>query len=70
LSKIISSKSKLVPFADDTNIIIMNSSPIDNENNNIQECRLLGCYAEWFLKEPHGVTSQKTAFFIVSTVKT
>jgi hypothetical protein len=24
----------------------------------------------WFLQEPHGVTSQKTAFFIVTTVKT
>jgi hypothetical protein len=24
----------------------------------------------WFSQEPHGVTSQKTAFFIVSTIKT
>jgi hypothetical protein len=24
----------------------------------------------WFLQEPHGVTSQKTAFFIVTAVKT
>jgi hypothetical protein len=24
----------------------------------------------WFLQEPHGVTSQKTAFFIVIAVKT
>jgi hypothetical protein len=23
----------------------------------------------WFLQEPHGVTSQKTAFFIVTAVK-
>jgi hypothetical protein len=31
---------------------------------------LLGCYAVWFLQEPHGVTSQKTPFFIVTAVKT
>jgi hypothetical protein len=24
----------------------------------------------WFLQEPHGVTSQKTPFFIVTAVKT
>jgi hypothetical protein len=24
----------------------------------------------WFLQEPHGITSQNTAFFIVTTVKT
>jgi hypothetical protein len=24
----------------------------------------------WFLQEPHGITSQKTAFFIVTTMKT
>jgi hypothetical protein len=24
----------------------------------------------WFLQEPHGITSQKTAFFMVTTVKT
>jgi hypothetical protein len=35
-----------------------------------EEWRLLGCYAVWFLKEPHGVTSQKTQFFIVTAVKT
>jgi hypothetical protein len=33
LSNIIISKSKPVLFADDTSIIIMNSSPIDYENN-------------------------------------
>jgi hypothetical protein len=31
---------------------------------------LLGCYAMWLLQEPHGVTSQKTPFFIVTAVKT
>jgi hypothetical protein len=34
---------------------------------------LLGCYAMWllwFLQEPHGVTSQKTPFCIVTAVKT
>jgi hypothetical protein len=30
----------------------------------------LGCYAMWFLQEPHGVTSQKTPFFIVTAMKT
>jgi hypothetical protein len=35
-----------------------------------EECRLLGCYTAWFLQEPHGVTSQKTPFFIVTAVKT
>jgi hypothetical protein len=24
----------------------------------------------WFLQEPHGVTSQRTAFFIVTTLNT
>jgi hypothetical protein len=28
-----------------------------------EECRLLGCYVMWLIHEPHGVTSQKTAFF-------
>jgi hypothetical protein len=35
-----------------------------------EECHLLGCYAMWILwllQEPHGVTSQKTAFFIHTT---
>jgi hypothetical protein len=35
-----------------------------------EEWRLLGCYAVWFLQEPHGVTSQKMPLFIVTTVKT
>jgi hypothetical protein len=26
--------------------------------------------AVWFLHEPHGITTQKTAFFIVTDVKT
>jgi hypothetical protein len=33
-----------------------------------EECRPLGCYAVWFLQEPHGVTSQKTPFFSESPV--
>jgi hypothetical protein len=28
-----------------------------------EEWCLLGCYAEWFIHEPHGVTTQKTPFF-------
>jgi hypothetical protein len=36
LPNIIISKSKPVLFADDTSIIIMNSSPLDHENNIIQ----------------------------------
>jgi hypothetical protein len=28
------------------------------------------CSERWFLQEPHGVTSQKTRFFIVAVVKT
>jgi hypothetical protein len=39
-------------------------------NTTTEEWRLLGCYAMWFLQEPHGVTSQKTPFFIVTAVKT
>jgi hypothetical protein len=39
-------------------------------NNLFQEWCLLGCYAVWFLQEPHGVTTQKTPFFIVTAVKT
>jgi hypothetical protein len=35
-----------------------------------KERRCLGYYAVWFLQESHGVTSQKTAFFIVFAVKT
>jgi hypothetical protein len=35
-----------------------------------EEWCLLGCYAVWFLQEPHGVTTQKTPFFIVTVVKT
>jgi hypothetical protein len=36
-----------------------------------EECHLLGCYAMCqLLQEPHGITSQKTAIFIVTTVKT
>jgi hypothetical protein len=38
-----------------------------------EDCRLMRCYTAWnlrrFLKEPHGVTSQKTPFFIVTAVK-
>jgi hypothetical protein len=45
-----------------------------------EECRLLGCYAVWlvrndvseerrFLQQPHVVASQKTAFFVVIAVK-
>jgi hypothetical protein len=46
---------------------------------NLVEWRLLGCYTVWLLlqptfgrnlQEPHGVTSQKTPFFIVTAVKT
>jgi hypothetical protein len=36
----------------------------------IEECLLLEYYAVRFLQQPHGVTSQKTAFFIVTAVKT
>jgi hypothetical protein len=35
-----------------------------------EEWCLLGCYTVWLLQEPHGVTSQKTPFFIVTAVKT
>jgi hypothetical protein len=35
-----------------------------------EEWCLLGCYAVWFLQEPHGVTTQKTPFFIVTAMKT
>jgi hypothetical protein len=28
------------------------------------------CKKSWFLQEPHGITSQKTQFFIVTAVKT
>jgi hypothetical protein len=35
-----------------------------------EEWCLLGCYAVWLLQEPHGVTTQKTPFFIVTAVKT
>jgi hypothetical protein len=35
-----------------------------------EECRLLGYYAVWLVQEPHGVISQKTAFFIVTTANT
>jgi hypothetical protein len=31
---------------------------------------LLRREALWFLQEPHGVTTQKTPFFIVTAVKT
>jgi hypothetical protein len=36
-----------------------------------EECRLLGCYAVWFLflQEQHDLTSHKTAFFIVTVLK-
>jgi hypothetical protein len=37
---------------------------------NCEEWRLLGCYAVSFLQEPHGITFQKTPFFIVTAVKT
>jgi hypothetical protein len=36
----------------------------------VEEWCLLGCYAVWFLQEPHGVKTQKTPFFIVTAVKT
>jgi hypothetical protein len=29
-----------------------------------------GSCKSWFLQEPHGVTSQKTPFFVVTAVKT
>jgi hypothetical protein len=35
-----------------------------------EECRRLGCYAAWFLQQPNGATDRKTAFFIVTAVKT
>jgi hypothetical protein len=40
-----------------------------------EECHLLGCDAVWILYErrvqdPHGATSQETAFFIVTAGKT
>jgi hypothetical protein len=35
-----------------------------------EECCLLGSIAVRLIKEPHGVTFQKTAFFIVTAVKT
>jgi hypothetical protein len=37
-----------------------------------EECCLLRCYAMWllFLQEPHGITSQKMAIFIVTAIKT
>jgi hypothetical protein len=35
-----------------------------------EEWGLLGFYAVCFLQEQHGVTSQKTPFFIVAAVKT
>jgi hypothetical protein len=35
-----------------------------------EEYGVLGCYAVRFLQEPHGVTSKKTAFFIVTAGKT
>jgi hypothetical protein len=39
------------------------------EEDVCRNCSLLGCYALWllwFLQEPRAVTSQKTAFFIVT----
>jgi hypothetical protein len=37
----------------------------------IEECRVLGCGAVWYLLlEPHGATLQNTEFFIVTAVKT
>jgi hypothetical protein len=41
----------------------------ENHENHDKWC-LLGCYAVWFLQEPHGVTTQKTPFFIVTAAKT
>jgi hypothetical protein len=35
----------------------------------VEEFRLLGCYAMCLLLEPHSVTSQKMAFFIVIAMK-
>jgi hypothetical protein len=35
-----------------------------------EECRLLRCYAVWYLQEPHVVTSQKIAFLILTIVRT
>jgi hypothetical protein len=37
----------------------------DFQGGGFEECHLLGCYAMWFLQEPHGITSQKTAFLMV-----
>jgi hypothetical protein len=41
-----------------------------DDKSGVKEWCLLGCYAVWFLQEPHGVTTQKTPFFIVTAVKT
>jgi hypothetical protein len=48
------------------------SACVANEKSQlpIEEWSLLGCYAVWILQEPHGVTSQKTIFFIVTAVNT
>jgi signal transduction histidine kinase len=35
----------------------------DFHSGNHEDCCLLGCYAIWLLQEPHGITSQETAFF-------
>jgi hypothetical protein len=42
-----------------------------------EDCCLLGCDVVWLLQEPiyrrnveHGLTSQKTTFFMVTSVKT
>jgi hypothetical protein len=45
---------------------------LENQNNNIsEECRLLECGGKRsFTQDLHGATSQKTAFFIVTAVKT
>jgi hypothetical protein len=37
---------------------------------NIEESHLLDCDAMWFIEEPHGITSQNKAFFIVTAGKT
>jgi hypothetical protein len=68
----------IVPFHF-VNIHFIDVEVKDYDNLVLEECRLLGCYSVWllggppkrrFLQEPHGVTSQKTAFLIVTTVKT
>jgi hypothetical protein len=41
-------------------------------NTTFEESHILGFDAMWFLQEltPHGVRSQKTAFFLATAVKT